>query len=311
MVICAKIWSRFLSGQLVKKLATVQRKKFKVSHDEIYGFLQLAYHIQKFVKLVSIYPAIRVVLGRKDILTELNTLLTVKSDEPVLLSYDTTFNVGDFFVSVVVFRHVLFKNGVTILAAFLIHDRKKQRTHDNFFRIISEEVPNLKKGHHIIVTDREKAFTNSFNAYLPYLTQVFCWNHLRRDLRHWFGSTRMKSPKIDDKTECDEQYVQLMQCESINDFEELEAENKLNWSPELIEYFDTRLRRDIIEHASTWVLEELNIYYPYSGVTNNMLEGTNNVIQGLQNWNRAPLDAIFYSCIICKTLNTMKSLEGY
>ena len=88
----------------VKSLATVQRKQIKVSHDEMYGSLQIAYHVNDFVKLVSVYPDVRVVLGRKDILSELNTVLTVKSDEPVLRSYDTTFNIGDFFVSVLVFR---------------------------------------------------------------------------------------------------------------------------------------------------------------------------------------------------------------
>ena len=56
---------------IVKKLTTIQCKKFKASHDEIYGYLQLAYHLNDFVKLVSIYPDIRIFLGSKDILSEL------------------------------------------------------------------------------------------------------------------------------------------------------------------------------------------------------------------------------------------------
>ena len=75
---------------------------------------------------MSIYPDIRIILGSKDILSELNNVLTVKSDEPAILSYDTTFNVGDFFVSVLVFRHVLFKNGVTIPSAFLVFQSRIQ-----------------------------------------------------------------------------------------------------------------------------------------------------------------------------------------
>ena len=82
----------------VKNMATAQRNKYRVSHDEIFGSLQIAHHVNDFVKLLSIYPDIRVVLGSKDILSELNRVLAVKSDEPALLSYDTTFNVGDFFV---------------------------------------------------------------------------------------------------------------------------------------------------------------------------------------------------------------------
>jgi len=47
----------------------------------------------------------------------------VKSDEPPLISYDTTFDLGDFFVSVLVFKHVLFQDGNTIPAAFIYDTR--------------------------------------------------------------------------------------------------------------------------------------------------------------------------------------------
>ena len=293
----------------VKNMATAQRNKYRVSHDEIFGSLQIVHHVNDFVKLLSIYPDIRVVLGSKDIFSELNRVLAVKSDEPALLSYDTTFNVGDFFVSVLVFRHVLFQNGVTIPAAFLIHDRKNQQTHDDFFRIIAEAVPNLKKGSHVIVTDREKVFTNAINKYLPNIKQVFCWNHLRRDLRHWL-STSTTNATSDDKSEYGNNLVQLMQCESIEAFEDLEAEMKLKWSNPMIEYFDNRLRRDILEHASRWILEECNVYDPYSGVTNNMSEGTNNVIEGLQNWHGAPLDAVILSMHYLQNYKYNEILRG-
>jgi len=41
-----------------------------------------------------------------------------------LLSYDTTFQLGDFYVSVLCFRHTLFKEAPVIPAAFLVHERK-------------------------------------------------------------------------------------------------------------------------------------------------------------------------------------------
>ena len=102
----------------VKNLANIERKKYRVSHDIIYGSLQIAYHVNDFIKLMNIYPDLSIIFGNKDILEELNRVLAIKSDEPVVMSYDTTFNVGDFFVSVLVFRHVLFKNRVCIPAAF-------------------------------------------------------------------------------------------------------------------------------------------------------------------------------------------------
>ena len=104
--------------------------------------------------------------------------------------------------------------------------------------------------------------------------------------------------------------VQLMQCESIEAFEELEAEMKLKWSNPMIEYFDNRLRRDTLEHASRRILEECNVYDLYSGVTNNMSEGTNNVIEGLQNWHGAPLDAVILSMHYLQNYKYNEILRG-
>ena len=67
---------------------------------------------------------------------------------------------------------------------------------------------------------------------------MFCWNHLRRDLRHWL-STSTTNATSDDKSEYGNNLVQLMQCESIEAFEDLEVELKLKWSNPMIEYFDT------------------------------------------------------------------------
>ena len=78
----------------------------------------------------------------------------------------------------------------------------------------------------------------------------------------------------------------------------------------LREYFDARFRRDIIEHAARWVLEDLNVYDPYSGVTNNMSEGTNNVIEGLKNWQGAPLDAIILSMHYLQNFKYSEILRG-
>ena len=53
----------------VKNCTTAQRKQYRISHDEIFGALQLALHLKDFVKSISIFPDIRVVLGSKNILS--------------------------------------------------------------------------------------------------------------------------------------------------------------------------------------------------------------------------------------------------
>jgi hypothetical protein len=54
----------------------------------------------------------------------------VKSDEPLLVSYDTTFDLGDLFVSVLVYKHAIFQGGNTIPVAFMIHGRRSGELHD-------------------------------------------------------------------------------------------------------------------------------------------------------------------------------------
>ena len=44
-----------------------------------------------------------------------------------------------------------------------------------------------------------------------------------------------------------------------------------------------------------WVLEDLGVYNPHSGVTNNQSEGLNRVIKDLQSWKEAPGDSMILS----------------
>ena len=41
-----------------------------------------------------------------------------------LLSYDATFSMGDFYVSILIFRHTFFVKNPCVPALFLIHERK-------------------------------------------------------------------------------------------------------------------------------------------------------------------------------------------
>ena len=57
-----------------------------------------------FFKVIMTYPDLMVVYGHEEILKELNSLLQADSIEPKLLSYyDTTFQLGDFYLSPLLF----------------------------------------------------------------------------------------------------------------------------------------------------------------------------------------------------------------
>lgn len=94
------------NAKQIRNIQTKMKKSRRLSHDEIYNTLQLAYHLDNFVHQFSIFPDLQCFVANKELLQELNKILQVKSDEIPLLSYDTTILIGDFNVSVLVFKHV-------------------------------------------------------------------------------------------------------------------------------------------------------------------------------------------------------------
>ena len=102
--------------------------------------------------------------------------------------HDTTFQLGDFYVSTLAFRHTLFKEAPVIPVAFLIHERKLQTCHDELFGTCCKLVPALKKTKKPIVTDEEQAYVNTIGQYLPAAAHLRCWNHVLRDAKRWLQS---------------------------------------------------------------------------------------------------------------------------
>jgi len=75
----------------------------------------------------------------------------------LVISYDKTFVIGDFYVSTLLFRHVIFERNPCIPVVFLLHERKLTKTHGELFTLVQEKVPSLNKANnHAIVTDGQR-----------------------------------------------------------------------------------------------------------------------------------------------------------
>lgn len=57
-----------------------------------------------------------------------------------LLSYDTTFTVGDFDVSILIFRHTFLIKNPCIPALFLVHERNHEECHEHLFHMLDNLV---------------------------------------------------------------------------------------------------------------------------------------------------------------------------
>ncbi len=165
-----------------------QLKKQRVSHDALYNLHKLAIDMPDFIHHITTYPDLVCVCAQKGPLQELDRVLLLSSPSAQLLWYDTTFNLGDFYVSVLSFRHTLFKEGPVIPAAFMIHERKLQAHHDQMLASCAKLVHSLSKTCHPIVTDEERGIVNAIANNLPKSPNLRCWNHLFRDATRWLRS---------------------------------------------------------------------------------------------------------------------------
>lgn len=83
----------------VKQIQNAQAQKrqtFRLSHDALYNLHEVAYDLNGFVHKIETYPNLTVICGLKHLTDQLNSLIQLKSDIPILLSYDTTFQLSDF-----------------------------------------------------------------------------------------------------------------------------------------------------------------------------------------------------------------------
>lgn len=114
--------SLILSHAILSKLSiyNIERQKKRLSHDAIYNIHKLAYNLGNFVKVIMTYPDLVIVCGLEEVVQDLDLVLRVDSELPQLLSYDTTFQLVDFYVSPLLFHHTIFTKSPVFPALFLI-----------------------------------------------------------------------------------------------------------------------------------------------------------------------------------------------
>ena len=131
-----------------KQISNVQakeRQQTRFSHDALYNLHETAFDLDGYVSKTVTYPDLLVICRLKSILNELNQIISVGTQSPILLSYDTTFKLGDFYVSPLLFCNVLFEQNPTIPTAFVVHERKFQFVHEEFMKFVSQQLPALSK----------------------------------------------------------------------------------------------------------------------------------------------------------------------
>ena len=83
----------------MQQLRTIRHKQLNhqhISSDELYNLHELAYDIPGFVHKINTFPDLTCVCGLKELLDEADKVLMLNETQQ-LLSYDTTFQLGNFY----------------------------------------------------------------------------------------------------------------------------------------------------------------------------------------------------------------------
>jgi len=259
----------------------------RLSNDSLVNLHDVAYDLPQFMWVIQTFPDLIVVGGRNDLIAEVNNFLAVhgKTNTQVL-SYDTTFSFGEFYVSVLLVRGVCFKENPVIPVMFMIHERKLKSTHNLFVNVVSEKIPLSKSSSCVLVTDGEAAF-NVFEETFPKMTHLYCYNHVLTDVKHWVLKHNGTSTDV---TVYVDHVRMLLHAQSVSDYEELYKELARKWSKPFCEYYAENIHKYVGVKLGRSLLEGLNCYSEVSGITQNASEGFNTVMRRMMDWKEAPVD---------------------
>jgi hypothetical protein len=202
----------------------------------------------------------------------------------IFFSYDTTFNLGDFYLSILVVQMSCFKEKPCVPVAFVLHDRKFENVHKHLFKTFKSKIPVLNQV--VIVTDGESGMSKAIKKVLPRWNLVSCSNHIMSDVEVWLKKHNASHEEL---IIYKSQMQELLRCES-----ELHLKVKIDtlrpsWSEAFLVYFSDHLYSRVliayIGHLRSVGLME-NI------VTNNVSESLNAVIKKFQEWKEAPVDSM-------------------
>ena len=83
----------------VENIRTKELQKHRISHDALYNLHEMAVDMPDFIHTIHTHPDLVCVCGQRALLEEMDRVLLLNSPSAQLLSYDTTFQLGDFYVS--------------------------------------------------------------------------------------------------------------------------------------------------------------------------------------------------------------------
>ena len=257
-----------------------------VSKDELYNLLLLHSELKSSedspILNYSLVPSLSIVFACRENIQMFNEMVTVLfkkkySHIPIPVHVDTTFKLGDFWVTPVSFRMKFLVGDPIEPLAYFLHQSREQVAHEDFFTVLVRKIPKLNHKRVTFVSDREKAVTNSISLKAPLAALLYCWNHAKGDGENWLVEAGLDKESISGYKKSIES---LLLSDSEEDFiSRCETMKKNDWDPKFTQYFEKYLKSDFENHLCKYVVVGRNLYSSLSGITNNPAESMNNVLK--------------------------------
>lgn len=230
-----------------------------------------------------------------------------------IINIDTTFNLGDFYVTYLSYRNLsLYIKGTkthpTFIGPIMIHLNKDFSSYLRFAtELYSYDLINLKKLKNVkvIVTDDDEALHGAFKSIFKKTNFMLCCNHLRKDINRKLGQYKFDddNKKVildyifgthDDRSESligsqnEDEFI-----EKTNELIKMITDSKENFSADLNKYLIKLKLKKIMNNFCRikWTSDEKNKINDY--YTTNDIEGLNNKLKSLSEHKKMNLSQIF------------------
>ena len=274
----------------VKNAQAATHKRRHYTQDDLFNLVELAFDLTNYVHRMFLVPELGVVVAHRAILQEFRALMSISREQQQLLSYDTTYNMGDFYISPLLFKHTLFEQAPVMPVAFLIHEKRTQYAHEVLMRFIASEVPEIMGVPGVpLVTDGEENIIKAITNCLPQVAHLRCWNHLQSAARYWLKQRGATTSECSIYTQ---DLKRLLMSPTQDEYEQLYREVSRKWSHAFVQYYEEKVAPEVMSSAGRWILEPLGVYNGYSGVTTNQSEGFNTLIKNLVQRKKKTVDSL-------------------
>lgn len=144
-----------------------------------------------FLRRVQVSPEPACLLASSKQLNDVGRFCTAHFLPPQILCIDTTFNIGNFYVTPTTYKHSLlvdrkYGKPPTLLRPTMVHMQKKVETYQHFLSLLvslNADLSNVL----VIGSDRDVALRKGFSSSFPIATMVYCKGHIEQDIQRKLG----------------------------------------------------------------------------------------------------------------------------